>query len=185
MNNAHFRLGLLLLLALGSRSSADQPINGEPVTRSDGQVCFLVQGEFRPSIEAARESAYRTAQERLRDWLARQSPPVRQVPSIETIRKEMNAREYSPQEEQILNQSDRMYKITMEVTLSPKMVRELRERERVALGVWVLGLLTGMLAILATCRWIDRWTQQHWTRWLIVTAVLLSTAMVIVARQFI
>lgn len=183
MRITRLQLAFLLLLALGSRSAAEQPINGDPVVQSDGQVRFLVQGEFRGNIDAARESAYRTAQEQLREWLARQSPAVQLVPSIETIRREMNAREFSPQEE-ALSHGDRMYKVTMEVTLSPKLVRELRARQRVATGIWSLGLVVGMLAILATFRWLDRWTRQHWTRWLIATAVLLSMAMVIVARQF-
>src|SRR6476660_4272223 len=91
--------GLLFLMwrsALANAQTEVPTINGEPVLQKNGDNKFLVQGEFRPNLASARESALQAAQERIRDWLAKQNPPIRRVPSLDMIKREMNVHEYSP-----------------------------------------------------------------------------------------
>ena len=153
-----------------ARVNAETPVvNGEPLLQPDGTIRFRIQGEFRPSLESARESARQTAQERMRDWLGKQNPPIRRVPSLDNIRR-MVRQEYSPQQE-MLNQKDTMYKITMDVDLHPKNVRDLRERDRVLTGIWTLGGLLALLGIAALLFRIDEWTKGYLTRWLIAAGV--------------
>jgi hypothetical protein len=176
-----FLAGILLLAWCSVlRASAETPsARDETALQPDGSVRFVVQGEFRPSVASARESALQVAQERMREWLAKQNPPIRRVPSLETIRREMIRHELSPQEEQILNRKDKMYKVTLEVELQPKQVRSLRERDRVITGMWTLGGLLAILGVLALLFRIDEWTKGYLTRWLIaagIAAVLLLLA---------
>ncbi len=158
------RLCLLILMLSASHAWAQTP-----AVERGGNVVFVVPGEFRPNVDSATESALRNAQDRIREWLDKQQPPVRHVPSIETIRREMNPRPYAPEEEAILNQNDKMYKVTMEVTLTPKLLRDLRERDRVQVG---LGILAGLLSILGivwvVCR-LDEWQPGRRGRWLMVS----------------
>ncbi len=163
---------LMSWLVIGINARGDTPtVNGDPTIQPDGVACFAVQGEFRPSLASARESALQTAQERMREWLGKQNPPIRRVPSLETIRREMIRHEGPPQQEQILNQKDKMYKVTMEVVLHPKHVRGLRERDRVVTGFWTLGGLLGILGIAAVLFRIDEWTKGYLTHWLIAAGV--------------
>jgi hypothetical protein len=165
----------ILLLIVGSQwcAGADSPVvNDDPALQPDGSARFVVQGEFRPSIASARESALQVAQERMRDWLSKQNPPIRRVPSLEMIRREMVRHETTPQEEQILNRKDKMYKITMEVELRPKHVHALRERERVVSGMWTLGVLLALLGVVSLLLRIDEWSKGYLTRWLIAAGIV-------------
>lgn len=183
MNRSFLRLGAFVWCVFMCARSNAQPetpvVNGDPVMQPNGSLRFLVQGEFRPSLNSARESAVQTAQERLREWLGKQYPAVRRVPSLDTIRREMLRHEGPVQQEQILNQKDSMYKVTMEVELKPKHIRELRERDRVVTGMWTLGGLLALLGIAIFLFQIDEWTKGYLTRWLIaawiVSAILLFT----------
>ena len=161
---------LLSQLLAGSPALAETPpVNGDPVIQADGSTRFTIQGEFRPSLISARESALQIARERMLDWLAKQNPPIRRVPSLDTIRREMIRHEEPPQQEQILNRSDSMYKITMEVDLQPKHIRALRERDRIVTGLWTLGGLLALLGIAALLLRIDEWSKGYLTRSLIAS----------------
>ncbi|MCE9530955.1 MAG: hypothetical protein K8T89_07510 [Planctomycetes bacterium] len=165
---------LMILFSLAAKARAENPaINGEPLIRPNGSIVFLVQGEFRPSVDSARDSALHTAQEKMRDWLSRQDPAIRRAPSMETIRREMKPHEFTLQEEQILNQQDRMYRMMIEVEMQPKHVRALRESERVTLGLWTLGGILGILAVIAALFFVDEWTKGYLTRWLIAGGLML------------
>src|SRR5208283_5186102 len=87
--------------------------NGDPIVQPSGVRSFRVQGDFMPTLELARQSARRAAQDRLRAWLATQDPPITRAPSLDQIRVGMNVREFPPQEEQITS-SDKEYKITLD-----------------------------------------------------------------------
>lgn len=139
--------------------------------QSDGTVRFVVQGEFRTSIASARESALQAAQERMREWLGKQNPPIRRAPSLESIDREMIKKEHSPQEEQILDRKDKMYKVTLEVDLKPKDVRSLRERDRVVSGLWTLGGLLAIIGVIALLFRLEEWTKGYLTRWLIAAGI--------------
>jgi hypothetical protein len=162
-----------------AKPSAPIAVNGEPV-REGNCWRFRVQGEFRPSVDSARESALRTAQEHIRDWLAKQETPIHHVPSIETIRTRMSVNEIARQEEQILNQSDRMYKMTVAVDLRPELMRELRERDRVGLGVWAFGGVVGILGLVVLLFRVDEWTKGYLTRLLMVGGVVVGVAAVVI-----
>ncbi len=137
---------LVVVLMGTSATFADMPsVNGDPTETADGREYFRVQGEFRSSADSARESALRNFQDKLRVWLAKKEPPIHHVPDVESIRRDMKAKVVSVQEEQILDSQERMYKMTMEFELLPDQVRALRERDRVAIGLWLLG---GSMAII-------------------------------------
>ena len=174
LNRLSLLMGVLLLILCAPESSvADAPSGAaDPALQPDGSARFIVQGEFRPSVASARESALQTAQERIREYLAKQNPPIRRVPSLETIRRELVRHEESPQEEQILNRKDKMYKIKMEVDLQPKHVRSLRERDRVITGMWTLGVALALLGVVSLLFKIDEWTKGYLTRWLIAAGIV-------------
>lgn len=171
----------LLFFAIHSNLSADDVVpvsRDDPALQSDGSARFAVSGEFRPSVASARESALLSAQEKLREWLLRQNPPIRRAPSLETIQREMIRQELTPQEEQILNQQDKMYKITLEVEIKPHQMRSLRERDRVVSGMWTLGGLLAILGVLALLFRLDEWTKGYLTRWLIAAGILVVILLV-------
>jgi hypothetical protein len=172
----------VVALLAASGAGAESPIvKGEPAVQPNGAVRFLVQGKFLPSVEQARESALRTAQDRLRDWLSLQSPPIRTVPTIETIlREKMILHEFPPQEEQILDQQDRVYKMTMEIELQPSQVRDLRQRDRLTAALGALGVLLALLGVVVLFFRLDEWTKGYLTRWLMVGGVMLSAAILAV-----
>jgi len=148
---------LILILAIAAPVAAD-----EPVVQANGNVRFLFRGEFRPNMASARESALQAGQEKMRDWLTRQDPSVHRWPSLDMIRREMNPQELSVQEEQILNQKDRMYKVTMEIELQPKQVRALRGTQRVVEGFWALSSLMTLLSIAAAIFFAHQWTARRY-----------------------
>jgi hypothetical protein len=163
-----------LLFAGPSLRAAPVVVNGDPFTKSTGALLFRVQGEFRPSIESARESVLHAAQLRLRDWLAQQNPPIRRVPSLDQIYREMKRVEQPPQVEQILISEDnsqvKMYKITMDVEFLPKQIRDLRERDRISFGMRTFGGLLGILGVAALLFRLDEWTKGYLTGWLMAAA---------------
>ncbi len=179
---------LLVALLASAAALAESPeSNGVPVVQSNGAVRLTAQGDFQSSVAKAKESAWRAAQDRLRDWLAQQSPPIHAVPSMETIRKQqMVVRESAPQEEQILNENlnEKFYRIKVEVELKPKQMRELRERDRVGASIISLGGLIAMLGLVVAFFRLDEWTKGYLTRWLIVGGLVMAAAALIALWWF-
>jgi hypothetical protein len=159
--------------------AAESPVvNGDPIVQPNGVRSFRVQGEFRPTLEAARQSARRAAQDRLRQWLATQDPPITRTPSLDQIRVGMNVRDVQTQEEQI-SSSDKEFKVTLDLDITPNQVRDLRGRERLALGMWTLGGILGVLSVVALLFRLDEWTKGYLTWSLMVLGAGAIVALVL------
>src|SRR5262249_11611566 len=152
--------GVLLFLTSFARAEAPA-INGDPEVKPDGSSRFMVQGEFRSSVDAARDSALHAAQEQMRAWLAKQDPPVHRKPSLETIRREMNPLDHALASEPLEKSNDLMYKMTMEFEMRPQHVRDLREQERVVVGIGTFGGMLAILGVVALFFRIDEWTKGY------------------------
>ncbi len=89
----------------------------------------------------------------------------------------MNLRDVQTHEEQISN--DKMYKITLDVEITPGQVRNLYGRERIALGMWTLGGLMGILGVVALLFRLDEWTKGYLTWWLMIAGAGAVVALVL------
>ena len=56
-----------------------------------------------------------------------------------------------------------MYKITLDVEIKPGRSAHLCGRERIALGMWSLGGLLGILGVVALLFHLDEWTKGYLT----------------------
>jgi len=155
----------------GSVDGAREPAREEsasnlgPTRLENGAIRFTVQGDFRGSKSAARESALLEAREQIRGWLLRQEPPIKHAPSLEAIQHMLRPENAPPQEEPL--KSGMMYKMTISVDLTPLDIRTLRSRDRTVTGFWALCGLMAIFGVTALVYRIDEWTKGYLTRWLI------------------
>lgn len=149
---------------------------GGPELLPDGTRRFVARGDFRGNVAAARDSALVAAQIQIRSWLVQQDPPIRHVPSLDTIRREMLRHTDQPEEETVLG--DREYKVTAIVELRPYHVHSLRSRDRTVSGLWLLGGGLAILGVVAIFLRIDEWTKGFLTRWLVAVGIAIIGALI-------
>jgi hypothetical protein len=169
----------LLLLPLLAAGCARPPQIYDALAREDGAVKFTATGDFAADPRAAKESAVRAARDQMRDWLAKQDPPVRRAPPLDLIAREMVVQEHPPEVETILN-GEKRYRLTVEARLRPVHVRDLRERDRAFAGLWFLSGAMAVLGVITLAFRVDEWTKGFLTPWLVAGAGALSAALVAV-----
>lgn len=165
-----FSVSLLLLLGTIARSQSRSTV--EPELRDDGTLRFTAQGEFRSSKAAAEESVRQVAQEQMRAWFAKQTPPIRRTPSLDAIRREKMILNEKTEVETVLN--EKMYKITAVIELKPSQLRELRKRDRSLGTLWMFSVLLVFLGLVSFGFRVDEWTKGYLTRWLIGGGIALA-----------
>ena len=170
-------IGLLLLVIATVARSQSRSIS-EPEPQSNCVLRFTAQGEFRSTKGAAQESALQSAQEEMRAWLAKQQPPIRRVPSLESIRRENMIKGERTEVETVLN--EKMYKITAIIDLKPDQVRELRKHDRSLSTLWLFGGLIALLGVVSAGFRVDEWTKGYLTKWLIAGGLALGVFAVVV-----
>jgi hypothetical protein len=172
-----FGLTMMAMMFLISQSLAQSRTPaGDPEIQENGAVRFSVQGKFRGNVNAARDSAVEAAQERLRSWLAEQAPPIRHVPSLDTIRREMIRQQETPEKEQVDNETQ--YRVTLSVEMQPSHIRALRARDRTGSGIWMLGGVLAILGVVALFFRVDEWTKGYLTRWLIAGGIAVIAGLI-------
>jgi hypothetical protein len=140
---------------------------------------FTATGGFESTKEKARESAVRAAVEKLHDYLAKQDPPITQMPSdrrsTELVRKMLlDDQEKITEGEPVVTDSGKsepMYRSTIAVRVEPHHIRELRSQERSSEALWILAGLGGLAALFAVFFRIDAWTKGYLTNWLVLGTV--------------
>jgi hypothetical protein len=140
---------------------------------------FTATGGFESTKEKARESAVRAAVEKLHEYLAKQDPPITQMPSdrrsTELVRKMLlDDQEKITEGEPVVTDSGKsepMYRSTIAVRVEPQHVRELRAQERSSEALWILAGLGGLAALFAVFFRIDAWTKGYLTNWLVLGTV--------------
>ncbi len=146
-------------------------------------IIFKVSGEFRSSESAARESALIAAQRNIREMLARLDPGIHRTPSLETIRTEMIFREDKPQIE-VLNKSEKMYKITLGIELRPEHLQYLRQGQRIISTLSALAAIEMALVLIFILIRFDDWTKGFLTPWIIACACSAVLVLLILWLKF-
>jgi hypothetical protein len=155
----------LLWVGLVPRSRA------EAAPKGPTEISESVEGEWSSSLDDARVSALKAAQHRLQLVLPELKPATNRVPSLEMIREEMVAGEYSKAESFPAPINETMYKITLDLKVGPKQLKELRREERVAWAAWLMGGISIVLGLVSVGFRLDEWTRGYLTRWLIIGTV--------------
>ena len=135
---------------------------------------FTATGGFESTKEKARESAIRTAVEKLHNHLMQQDPPVGRMPTTKLVRKLLIDSQEKFDEESIPDtdgSSEKMYRATVALKVDPHHVRELRSQERSSEALWVLAGLGGLAAVFAGFFRVDAWTKGYLTNWLVLGTV--------------
>jgi hypothetical protein len=142
---------------------------------------FMASGHLAGTVEKARENAIQTAVENLREYLAKQDPPVERMPPnpTEFVRKRLIEKyektDTIQDRDDETGQTVTLYKVTVAVRVEPDQVRQLRSRERASDALWVLAGLAGLAAVGAVFFRIDAWTKGYLTSWLVLGTVGAAT----------
>jgi hypothetical protein len=171
-----FALPIAMLFMASIALAETRSTSGDAEIQENGSVRFTVQGKFHSNLNDARHSALLAAQQRLREWLAKQDPPIRHVPTLDVIRREMLRQQSAPQEGEALNETQ--YRIEMTVEMQPSHIRALRSRDRTSSGVWLLGGALAILVVVGLFFRIDEWTKGFLTRWLIAGGVAIIAGLI-------
>lgn len=131
---------------------------------------FKATGGFESSKDKARDSAVRTAVEKLHEHL-RDTQGIERYPTQEIVRKMLLEDQEQVQEELVPGENGRtetMYRMTVAVCVEPKHVRELRSRERSSEALWMLAGLGAVAGVLGLFFKVDAWTKGYLSRWLVL-----------------
>lgn len=166
---------LLAVATTGSRANAGDP-------SELGAYIFPVESGWNSHKEDAWDDALQHARAHLMVHLQAQKPPIRTTPSVERIRNAFVISEMPSREEWFPTPiNDKMYKVELEVEITPQQVRELRSIDR----MWWLARMGGigltLMVVLVLFFRLDDWAKGTITHWLGLgaAAILVATALIL------